>query len=407
MRNIVPVKLLSKLRNLGVTAQMIAFEKRSQYIYNYILLVLIVISIIYAIVPYVGNIDEGAVLGFVVNIALMATYVSCLFLNRAGKILFSRVIFGMATQIHVLFFTVLFGWGIGNYLYYLVVAAAPYILFPNNRLLLLGSILTAFAGFFASLYLKQIDFKIVTELTDIYDILLSVAFVSSFALIFLVVRLLFHLARESEGNLDLERKKTERLLLNVLPEEIANRLQAGEGAIADQHENVAVLFADIVGFTEMSEKTTADRVVQKLNQVLSLLDILVEKYNLEKIKTIGDAYMVAAGIPQEQKDGLENIARFAIEAMALAQGEPGLVFRMGLDFGPVTAGVIGTKKFIYDLWGDTVNTASRMESHGEPGKIQVTERVVKELQGKFVFEGRGAIAVKGKGLMQTFFLTAK
>ena len=210
--------------------------------------------------------------------------------------------------------------------------------------------------------------------------------------------------------LELEQAKSERLLLNVLPESVAARLKEREGIIADDFPAVTVLFADLVGFTPLSERLAAAELVSLLDRVFARWDALAAEYGVEKIKTIGDAYMVAGGIPVARDDHAEAIA-----AMALAMGpalkrysaeigEP-LEVRIGIDSGPVVAGVIGQAKFIYDLWGDTVNTASRMESHALPGTIQVTERAYERLRGSFVLHRRGTIEVKGKGLMDSYLLT--
>jgi class 3 adenylate cyclase len=211
--------------------------------------------------------------------------------------------------------------------------------------------------------------------------------------------------------LNVERDRAESLLLNVLPEEVANRLKSGQATIADSYTEVTVLFADIVGFTALSARIPPEGLVTMLNRVFSVFDLLAEKHGLEKIKTIGDAYMVVSGLNGPLPNRPEAAASMAIEMME-ALGKLGTILgdelqvRIGMDTGPVVAGVIGTKKFIYDLWGDTVNTASRMESQGLPGRIQVTQRFYECLQGqgKFRFEKRGVINVKGKGDMTVYLL---
>lgn len=215
-------------------------------------------------------------------------------------------------------------------------------------------------------------------------------------------------AREAQA----ERAKSERLLLNILPEAIARQLRDEHRALADGFEEVTVLFSDIVGFTPLSERLPPESVVRLLNRVFSEFDTLADKHGLEKIKTIGDAYMVAGGLPERSADHAEVVARMALEmqqvmgSFAAELGEP-LELRIGINTGPVVAGVIGRKKFIYDLWGDTVNTASRMESHGTPGRIQVTEAVRARLAGRFDFEPRGEIEVKGKGAMEVYYLVGE
>jgi adenylate cyclase len=210
--------------------------------------------------------------------------------------------------------------------------------------------------------------------------------------------------------LQAERERSERLLLNVLPGPIAERLKVGTGVIADHYDTVSVLFADLVGFTERSLVMAADELVALLDQIFSTFDRLADAARLEKIKTIGDAYMVAGGLPEPRPDHLQAVARMAlamldeVAAIAKETGRDWLAVRIGIDTGPVVAGVIGRRKFIYDLWGDTVNTASRMESQGLPGQIQVTDRVAAALGPGFLLRPRGTSNVKGKGSMTTFLL---
>ena len=210
--------------------------------------------------------------------------------------------------------------------------------------------------------------------------------------------------------LEAEQDRSERLLLNVLPAPIAERLKRHEGVIAEQHDHVTVLFADLVGFTARSAAMEAHELVTLLDRIFSAFDALADAEGLEKIKTIGDAYMVAGGIPDPRPDHAQAVARMAlamrdeIAAIAASTEHGWLDVRIGIDTGPAVAGVIGQRKFIYDLWGDTVNTASRMESHGVPGGIQVTARTAAALGPGFVVRPRGTIEVKGKGPMETFLL---
>jgi class 3 adenylate cyclase len=205
-----------------------------------------------------------------------------------------------------------------------------------------------------------------------------------------------------------ERAKSDALLLNILPAAVADRLKAEERAIADGFGDVTVLFADLVGFTKLSERLTPEALVRGLNELFSQFDDLAEQLGVEKIKTIGDAYMAAAGLAG-QRDHAATMAAMAlamidrVEAFGARLGEP-IAIRIGVNTGPVVAGVIGKKKFIYDVWGDTVNTASRMESHGVPGEVHVTEATKQALGGAFDFEARGPIDVKGKGAMHTWLL---
>jgi guanylate cyclase len=214
------------------------------------------------------------------------------------------------------------------------------------------------------------------------------------------------------AELEVERAKSERLLLNVLPASVASRLKESEEVIADGYDAATVLFADIVGFTPLAQELAPADAVALLDRIFAGWDALAARYEVEKIKTIGDAYMVAAGLPGERDDHAEAIADMALEMGTEAErcaGERGLPLevRIGIDSGPVVAGVIGRAKFTYDLWGDTVNTASRMESHGVPGEIQVTERAHERLRGRFELRRRGTIEVKGKGPMTTYLLLGR
>ena len=219
---------------------------------------------------------------------------------------------------------------------------------------------------------------------------------------------LMYLVSEAES----ANQVNEDLLNNVLPKPIANRLKQKESTIADGFQNASILFADLTGFTRLSLKLAPDDLVQMLDRIFSRFDGLVDQYGLEKIKTIGDEYMVASGIPIPRDDHAQALANFAL-AMRDSLDEHNqiaginLQLRIGLNSGPVVAGVIGKRRFLYDLWGDSVNTASRMESHGIPGEIQVTEATRDLLDGRFSFIDRGLIDIKGKGPMRTYLLQAK
>jgi adenylate cyclase len=218
-----------------------------------------------------------------------------------------------------------------------------------------------------------------------------------------------HRVEKRTSELNREKDRSDQLLLNILPESIAHQLKQNNTAPAQQFEEATILFADIVGFTSLSARMEAMELVAGLNQIFSAFDALTQKYGLEKIKTIGDAYMVAGGIPIVRADHAQAIASMALEMqkemlrLNEVLGEP-LEIRIGIHSGPVVAGVIGIRKFIYDLWGDAVNVASRMESHGEPGCIQVTDVTYELLKDEFVLESRGMIEVKGRGKMQTYWL---
>ena len=212
--------------------------------------------------------------------------------------------------------------------------------------------------------------------------------------------------------LNFEREKSEHLLLNVLPKSIADRLKQGESKIADNFANATVLFADIVEFSRLATRMSPSDLVELLNDIFSRFDWLAELHGLEKIKTIGDAYMIVAGLPKPRTDHASAVAEMALEMQKVikrfaGENEWKMEMRIGISSGSVVAGVIGRKKFTYDLWGDTVNLASRMEFHGEPGRIHVAQSTYEQLRDKYVFESRGKITVKGKGQVSTYFLTGR
>ncbi len=228
-----------------------------------------------------------------------------------------------------------------------------------------------------------------------------------------------HLSKRSTELVELslleERATSERLLNNFLPAKIAKILRENGNKppmIAERFEHVTVIFCDIVNFTPMSEKLSPEKLVAVLNQLFTEFDSLIEKYGLEKIKTIGDAYMVAGGVPNKMDNAEEAAADFALEMLTVVKRfdqkfHHGLDMRIGMHCGPVVAGVIGKQKFTYDMWGDTVNVAARMESHGLPGEIHISEDMADRLKDKYLLAQRGWVEVKGKGLLQTFWIKQK
>ncbi len=229
------------------------------------------------------------------------------------------------------------------------------------------------------------------------------------AIVFTLLAVFASQRRAALAALRVEQAKAENLLLNILPRSIADKLKVQTQRIADQFESASILFADVVDFTPWSERLPPAEVVGYLDHLFSHFDKLAERYGVEKIKTIGDCYMVAAGVPTPRPDHARALALMALDmldAMRTADqvAHLGLELRVGINSGPVVAGVIGRKRFLYDLWGDAVNTASRMESHGTPGKIQITRATYDLLADEFEFEPRGTIAVKGKGEVEVWHL---
>ena len=214
-----------------------------------------------------------------------------------------------------------------------------------------------------------------------------------------------------QKQIKIEQEKSDKLLLNILPESIAERLKNGESLIADDFEDSTVLFADLAGFTKLSSTISATDVVMQLNSIFSLFDGMLIKYSLEKIKTIGDCYMLAGGLPKPDKNHADSVARMALEMLDTIEQintktDQSLKVRIGINSGPVAAGVIGREKFIYDLWGDTVNVASRMETFGSNSKIHVSSSTYLQLKDYYNFTKRDKINIPGKGAMQTYFLNS-
>jgi adenylate cyclase len=229
------------------------------------------------------------------------------------------------------------------------------------------------------------------------------------AIVFTLLAVFADQRREALDALRVEQAKAEGLLLNILPRSIADKLKAQTRPIADHFGSASILFADVVDFTPWSEGLAPAEVVSCLDHLFSHFDELAERHRLEKIKTIGDCYMVAAGVPTPRVDHARALALMALDMLEWMRSdarvaELGLELRIGINSGPVVAGVIGRKRFLYDLWGDAVNTASRMESHGTPGRIQITQATHELLSNEFRCEPRGTIALKGKGDVATWYL---
>jgi adenylate cyclase len=241
------------------------------------------------------------------------------------------------------------------------------------------------------------------------SMMLALNIVGAASVAFMLLATFAHQRNEALTALRTEQEKSEALLLNILPGSIAARLKAADQTIADHFDATSILFADVVDFTPLSQRLSPAETVDILDRLFSHFDALVERHGLEKIKTVGDCYMAAAGVPDPHRDHARRAALLALDmreavGTSAVAGREGLELRIGINSGPVVAGVIGRKRFIYDLWSDAVNTASRMESHGTPGEIQITRETYELLKDEFVCTRRGTIPVKGKGQMETWYL---
>lgn len=327
---------------------------------------------------------------------------------RIGKLLLLT-----ATNTNVAFLVYFYGLSANGHLYFFACFVAPLMIFSaRNRSLtwaFMGVSLLLFV--FSVLRYKVQGFRGIIESDGTPNMAFYLIFNSVLAIGVLgIIVYYFHRAgRMAEEKLDEEKGRSETLLLNILPEPVAARLKNGESLIADRFEEATVLFADIVNFTPLSSRMRPEELIRLLNEVFSGFDSLADNHGLEKIKTIGDAYLVVGGVPEIRKDHANAVADMAISMLRMIekfepQSDQKLNLRIGIHSGPLVAGVIGRKKFIYDLWGDTVNTASRMEAFGLPGKIHISSQTKGLLGSSFACESRGEIEIKGKGLMETFLL---
>jgi adenylate cyclase len=325
----------------------------------------------------------------------------------------------------ILFTPFVMQWSIGNFVNASGVSLWG-LLAPVGAVTVLGA-RQSMPWFFAWLFM--------TVLAGVFDYLLphsaqrvdlstvAVFFVLNFAAISVMIySLLWYFAAEKQKLRELvdasfeeirhEKERSEKLLLNILPPAIAERLKRNEVNIAQAHADVTVMVADIVGFTRMSEEMSPPETVAVLNDVFSIFDELADLHRVEKIKTIGDAYMVASGVPTPRPDHAQALANLALDMVDSLRptgdcGDLRLELRVGINSGPVVAGVIGRKRFLYDLWGDAVNTASRMESQGTPGRIQITGATYELLKDEFECERRGTVEIKGRGQMETWYLLGR
>lgn len=344
------------------------------------------------------------------NAVATLLYAGVPLLHRLGPVaapIFATVVL----YLDMLFYIVLIGTGISIQFYILLgVPLAVLYLGPEQRALAVASAATAATLIVAAFLLVPNDTGLLPRWLTVASLITNT--VVSCAILLVIVSYSLDQAARAEAAAEREHERSERLLSNILPGPIAARLKNdGSAVIADRHDEASVLFADMEGFTTQASDTPPDDLVRFLNRVFSDFDRLVERHGLEKIKTTGDAYMVVSGVPVARPDHAQALAALALEMRDAAtewrdpRGRK-VPIRIGISSGPVVAGVVGTRKFFYDVWGDAVNVAARMETTGSAGKIQVSQDIYQRLQDEFVLEPRGEIDVKGKGKMTTWFLVA-
>ncbi len=343
----------------------------------------------------------------IANLVAVSSLLTALLLSKRGAHTLARAAVLVPINLVVVVASMLLGGRIGFLYYLFLFAAVAFLLFSEKeRGLRFSFALLSAVCCVVGLAVPPGVATITPAVGRALDVVCALGVMGT---MLLIVHLFTGDTSRAEARLAEEHRRSERLLLNILPEAISARLKENGDAIADGFAEVTVLFADLVGFTELSQKLSPAELVVMLNRTFSAFDDLAEELGVEKIKTIGDCYMVAAGLPERRSDHAQIVARMALgmrDTLAKINHEGGykLRIRIGLHTGPVVAGVIGKRKFIYDLWGDTVNTASRMESSGAPGEIQVTRQVYERLTSGFELERRGLIQVKGKGEMETYLL---
>lgn len=384
------------------------FDDRRIIIINVITLMAMGTSLSFNVVFCLNRFWPPAIFNFIILVG----YCGVIVLNYMKKTRFSSFFLISVATFQLFSLPVFFvGRETGIHYYLLMVISATFlVVLKKDRLpLILSVIIFAGGGFIFAEYSGWQSPFFVCPPAQLAKVFHFMSTTGTVAMITVVILTFYIMLNNAQDSLEIERQRAENLLLNILPPSIAQRLKKQDKIIADDFDKATILFADIVGFTEFSETQSPKNLVAVLNKIFSLFDDLVEKYQLEKIKTIGDAYMVAGGLPSPRIDSQKTIADLALEMQKVLgdfnkENNQTFEIRIGIHTGAVVAGVIGIKKFIYDVWGDTVNTASRMESHGLPNEIQVSEQTYELLKDSFSFEERGQIDVKGKGMMKTYLL---
>ncbi|HNF27324.1 MAG TPA: adenylate/guanylate cyclase domain-containing protein [Leptospiraceae bacterium] len=330
--------------------------------------------------------------------------------NRMGWHLFARLFYSGTVMLCVTLNSLQAGRESDNHLFLLVASLFAFYIYPPYQMRYIKTVSISALVLFIGIEIYLTDKgPILQAPPEFFRMARLLTLVSLCILVYILTLYNYNVLHKSQDLLEIEHQKSETLLLNILPPAIADRLKASTEVIADRTNEATILFADVVGFTVLSQTMEPEKLVALLNDLFTEFDRIIQAYGLEKIKTIGDAYMVAGGIPMPRTDHCEAVALCALEMQSvmrkgISSELKDFRIRIGIHTGPVVAGVIGKSKFIYDLWGDSVNTASRMESHGVEDKIHVSKEVYLKLQDRFEFEDRREIQVKGKGIMETYFL---
>jgi len=345
------------------------------------------------------------------NLAAATVFALVPWLHRFGEVVAPLTFIG-AAYVSVFITCWEVGTGSGSQLFFLVGAALVVLMLGIEHIALASGVAAVSAGLIITLeFLVPDD----TGLQPAWAQSMSFVVTTVAAVVMVVVTIWFALrdTARAEAAMEAQYERSEALLANMLPASIADRLkEPGHGVIADKYDDASVLFADIAGFTERASSTAPADLVCFLDRLYGAFDALVDKHGLEKIKVSGDSYMVVSGVPRPRPDHVRALADFALAMSAVAAGMKdshgvSVPLRIGLASGPVVAGVVGSRRFFYDVWGDAVNVASRMEATDSVGRIQVPHSVYERLKDEFVFQERGNVDVKGKGVMRTWYLVGR
>ncbi|MCH9722210.1 MAG: adenylate/guanylate cyclase domain-containing protein [Actinomycetia bacterium] len=354
---------------------------------------------------------QGVLYIGLINLATAAVFLAIPLLHRFGDII-AALVFVVVAYSSLTFVGSQIGTDSGVQLYYLVSASLAVLVLGMEHLVLAGSVTAIGAGLVVGMqFLVPQD----TGIQPRWALEAGFVFATAGAC-FMIFATVWYALRETsraEAAMEVEYDRSEALLANILPTSVAEQLKdPTHGVIADRYDDASILFADIAGFTERASEIPPSELVRFLDRVYTTFDRLVDRHGLEKIKTTGDSYMVVSGVPTPRDDHVEAIADLALDmSRAVAglrdpRGNP-VPMRMGIAAGPVVAGVVGARKFFYDVWGDAVNVASRMESTDVEGRIQVPQNVFERLDHAFLFEERGTVDIKGKGVMRTWYLIGR
>ena len=346
-----------------------------------------------------------------INLGIAGVFLAIPLLNRFGTVI-PAIVFVIIAYSSLTFVGSQIGTDSGVQFYYLVSASLAVLVLGIEHLKLAGAVVAVGAALVVGMqFLVPADTGIQPRWAVIAGFMIATA--GACTLIFTTVWYAMREVSRAEAAMEVEYERSEALLANILPARVAERLKdPAHGVIADRYDDASILFADIAGFTERARDMRPVDLVRFLDRLYTTFDRLVDRHGLEKIKTTGDSYMVVSGVPTPRPDHVEAIAALALEmSRATAdlrdpRGNP-VPLRMGIATGPVVAGVVGARKFFYDVWGDAVNVASRMESTDIEGRIQVPQNVFERLEHAFILEERGEVEIKGKGLMRTWYLVSR